>query len=119
MKIKRPIQILLLILILFVFLLTTDPNKISLPLVLIPYILASIIIYRLSALILGRIYADSVNRPKIKLYSLLIAIISINFALLKSIGQLTVQDGLISLSIIIVASLYINKFSFNSISGSN
>lgn len=119
MKIKRPVQILLLTLLLFIFLVTTDPNKISLPLILIPYVLASIIIYRLSVLILGRVYARSANRAKIKLYSLLIAAVSINFALLKSIGQLTVQDGLISLAIIIIAGLYINKFSFSNISGSN
>jgi hypothetical protein len=49
--------------------------------------------------------------PKLKLYALIITVLTINFALIKSIGQLTFQDGAISLAIMIVSVIYISKFS--------
>lgn len=97
--------------ILIFFLVLTDPNRISLPLILVPYLLASLIVYRLVSLVLLGLFAGTVKKSKIRLYALIITAVAVNFALLKSIGQITVQDFLISGAIVVVSVIYISRFS--------
>lgn len=99
--------------VLILFLVFTDPNRISLPLILVPYLLASLIIYRSVNLILFGLFAGTAKKSKIRLYSLIITAVTVNFALLKSIGQITVQDFLISGAIVVVSVIYISRFSLS------
>ncbi len=112
MRIKRMLEIVVLAAILLLFLLFTDPNNISLPLIIVPYMLGALILYKILLVLLEVFLNGSVKSSKLKLYSLISTAVLINFALLKSIGQITLQDGLISLAIMIVSVIYINKFSF-------
>lgn len=114
MKIKRILEIPLLTGLLLVFLLFTDPNKISLPFIVVPYILGALIVYRILFLLLVLIFKHAIKEAKLKLYSLIATTILVNFALLKSIGQITIQDALISGAIMIISIVYINKFSLSS-----
>jgi hypothetical protein len=113
MKVKKTLEALILAGILALFLGLTDPDKIPLYLVLIPYILGALISYRALLILLSLVFNSSVKNSKLRMYSLLTTAILINFALLKSIGQITVQDTLISLAIMVVSVIYISKFSFN------
>lgn len=113
MSFKKIIETFVLAGLLIIFLGLTDPNNTSLPLILIPYILSALIIYRVLLILLNIALNHSVKSSKLRLYSLVTTAILINFALLKSIGQITFQDALISLAIMIVSVVYISKFSFN------
>lgn len=110
-KIKTLVQTLILILCLIVFLILTNPSEIPLPLILIPYLLFATISYKIASLLLGVLFSGG-NISKVKLYSVIIAVVLTNFALLKSIGQLTFQDAAISAAIVMVSAVYINRFSF-------
>ncbi|HEX5456588.1 MAG TPA: hypothetical protein VFW77_04455 [Candidatus Saccharimonadales bacterium] len=109
--IRKIIKILLLTSALVAFLLLTDPNKISLLFVLVPYVLAGVIMYLVLSLVLQALLNGLIEFSKVRLYALIITVLSINFALIKSIGQLTFQDGVISLAIMIVSVIYISRFS--------
>lgn len=111
---KKIIETAILAAIFVLFILFTNPSRISLPLILIPYLLAALIIYRLFLIGINGIFGRSLSISKLKLYSLITTAVIVNFALLKSIGQITVQDGLISVAIIIVSIVYISKFSLSS-----
>ncbi len=114
MRKKSVIQILIVVAVLVGFLCLTDPNNIALPMVVVPYLLIGLLLYKLFILALHLVSRGRIGERKIKLYSIVFSVIAINFALLKSIGQLTVQDSIISVAIILIASLYISKFSFYS-----
>lgn len=114
MKIKDMLQILVPVGLLVVFLVSTNPYDISLPFVLIPYLLAAYIFYKLARTLLNVLLSGIVGEAKIKLYSVIATAVIINFALLKSLGELTLQDGLISFAIAAVAIVYIGKFSLSS-----
>lgn len=113
MNIKKIVETAAMAAIFGLFLLFTDPNKISLPLILIPYLLAALIIYRVLSFGLKTLLGSSLSSSKLKLYSLILTAVVINFALLKSIGQITLQDGLISAAIVIVSVIYISRFSLD------
>lgn len=114
MKKKHLLQTLVIAAALIVFLMFTNPQSVSLPLILVPYLLAAVLVYRLFFLVLNIWFGGARNKRKIRLYSIVVTVVVINFALLKSIGQLTVQDGLISAAIIIVSAIYVSKFSLYS-----
>ena len=111
MKKKHLIQTVIIVIALILFLVSTNPDSISLPLILVPYLLAALLAYRLFSLVLGVFFGKRGNRRKLRLYSIILTVVVINFALLKSIGQLTFQDGLISVAIIVDSAVYISKFS--------
>jgi hypothetical protein len=111
MIVRKILKILSLTSVLILFLIMTDPKNISLLFVLVPYILAGLIMYLVISLLLQVLLNGLIAAPKLKLYALIITVLTINFALIKSIGQLTFQDGAISLAIMIVSVIYISKFS--------
>lgn len=111
MKKKHLIRMSIIAATLVIFLISTNPGSISLPLVLVPYALAALLLYELFLLIFAVWFRGGGNKRKIKLYSIILTVVIINFALLKSIGQLTIQDGIISVAIIVVSAIYISKFS--------
>lgn len=114
MKKKHLLQSVFIAVALILFLMFTNPESISLPLILVPYLLMAVLVYRLFSFGLNIWFVGTKNKRKIRLYSIVLTVVVINFALLKSIGQLTVQDGLISAAIIVVSAIYISKFSLYS-----
>jgi hypothetical protein len=111
MIVRKILKILSLTSVLILFLTMTDPKNISLLFVLVPYILAGLVMYLAVSLILEVLLNGLIAVPKLKLYALIITVLTINFALIKSIGQLTFQDGAISVAIMVVSVIYISKFS--------
>ncbi len=111
MIVRKILKILSLASVLILFLTMTDPKDISLLFVLVPYILAGLVMYLAISLILEVLLNGLIAVPKLKLYALIITVLTINFALIKSIGQLTFQDGAISMAIMAVSVIYISKFS--------
>jgi len=89
-----------------VFILSTDPRKISLIAVLVPFIFLGIAFYNL--LMIGLDKLTKVKR--LRLLSLVGTIILMNFILLSSIGQLTIQDTILALLITLVGGFYLYKF---------
>lgn len=112
MKIKKIIHVFILAVLMFLFMMLTDPGGIPIPFLLIPYLLLAFIFYNLASLGMEIIFRGA-NGSKIRLYSIVIAAVFINFALLKSINQLTVQDAAISMAIVVVSAVYISKFSLD------
>lgn len=112
MPIKRTIAIALSTVLLFAFTLSTDPHKISLISVLIPFILLGIIFY--NTITLGAEKLFGVRKAgRLRLFSLVGTVVLVNFALLSSIGQLTAQDTLLTALITIVGGFYLYKFRIN------
>jgi hypothetical protein len=111
MKSNRLVKIIIFSGLLTLFLSFSNPSSIPLPLLLVPYLLSGLIIYEIVYLVLDRLVGFPKSKHKLNLYALLITVLFTNFMLLKSIGQLTVQDALISLAIIVVSTVYIGRFS--------
>lgn len=112
MKTKQLLQILALTSVLIIFLFSTNPNDISLIFILIPYVMIAVIVYKMVLLLLEFLRLTT-NPAKNRLYATIVTVITTNMFLLKSIGQLSFQDGFISLSIILLSTLYISRFSFS------
>lgn len=111
MKIKNIIETLFLGSSLFIFLAVTNPNNVPLMLLLVPYVLFGLIAYRLFNFFLAMFFAGQIKTTKLKIYSLILTVLTVNFTLLQSLGQITVQDWLISAAIMAVSVMYISKFS--------
>lgn len=109
---SKTVLIFILLISLIVFVSLTNPNDVSLLVILVPFALLGLIIYNVLTLVIGRLYTPTKvkNNYKVKLFSFLGAVIVINFALLSSIGQLTVQDGAIAFLITIIGGFYLYRF---------
>lgn len=92
----------------------TSPDDLSVGLLLIPFVLFGSFIYFLTIFFLAvfRYSQDDIKRQKA--VGLLIALLFTNFAVLQSIGDITVQDILLAISITVVVIIYITKFQFSS-----
>lgn len=114
MKLKRKILVILIALsTLLAFMALTSPKDIPLYLVLIPFALIAVICFFLIDLILY-IFRPGLERSrKSKLIAVAISVSFVNFLLLRSINQLSIQDILISASITIILFIYIVKFQLN------
>lgn len=110
----RKILILAILAVLFlVFLTATNPSQSSLAVLLIPFIFIGLFIFIIIKLVL-----DFLNRGKNSrkdfIFSLALSIIVVNFLILNSVRQLSIQDGIISVTITIVLAVYLSKFQLNS-----
>lgn len=112
MKKKNTLKLLALVSTLFLYLVLTNPNQVSLPLILVPFVLLGFIIFLLFKTGLGFFFHESANKGKMTLLAMIVSVIIVNISLLRSIGQLTFQDAAISLLITVVAIIYISKFQF-------
>jgi hypothetical protein len=76
---------------------------------LAPFALLGIIFYNILTLVIERLFGVGKVR-KMRLFSLVGTVILVNFALLSSIGQLTVQDTVLAVLITAVGGFYLYKF---------
>lgn len=88
----------------------TNPQEVSLVIILVPFILLGIVFYNILMLIMEKFFRKSSRKRKVRLFSVVTTVILVNFALLSSIGQLTPQDTLLAALITIVGGFYLYKF---------
>jgi hypothetical protein len=99
---------------LIVFLGLTNPANLSIGLLLIPFLLFGLFIYFLTNFFLA-VFRFSYNDTKRqKAIGLLISLLFTNFAVLQSIGDITIQDIVLAGTITTVVIVYISKFQFSS-----
>jgi len=92
-----------------IFISSTNPHEITLLAILFPFILIGIAFYNLITIVFERLFAPA-KKNKLRIYSLIGTVMLVNFALLSSIGQLTVQDSILALLITAVGGAYLYKF---------
>lgn len=96
------------------FLGLTSPDNLSVGLLLIPFVLLGCFVYFLTMFFLAVFRYSQGDIKRQKAVGFLIALLFTNFAVLQSIGDITVQDILLAMSITVVVIIYITKFQFSS-----
>lgn len=93
------------------FMLTTDPNKVPLPLLIVPFILLGFILYQIASavLLLSKSHRNSYLG---KIIALSIASLGVGLLLLQSLNQLTWRDSLLTGVFAILFWIYIWKADF-------
>ena len=113
-RLKRIILLVIMYTSLFMFLFMTNPNKLAIGWLIIPFIWLFIVLY-LSVLFIFDITGYKAHKPKRKVTTaVLIAAIPSLILLLDSIDQLTLKDGLLIVILGLIASFYTNKFKVKS-----
>ncbi len=107
---KRIAVTLISVFLFLIFLLFTNPNEVSLAVILIPFVLIGVIIYNVLTLVIEGFFKRSTKKKKVKLFALVGTVILINFTLLSSIGQLTPQDTILAILITLIGGFYLYKF---------
>lgn len=97
-------------LVLLVFILLTNPDSIALPLLIIPFGLVGLAIYKLFDLVLIMI-GKTEKRPR-RILSISVSSFVVVLLLLQSLNQLTWKDCLITLIFAIVFWLYVWRADF-------
>lgn len=109
-KIKAIIGLVVLYLVGPLFFILTDPNKVPIPLLVLPFIWFSAVIFITTRLIIsGKTKAS--NKQGIITASLIAGLIVL-LLVFQSIHQLTIKDVLISLAIIGIAAVYLLRADF-------
>lgn len=88
----------------------TNPYEVNLAVLLVPFAILWILLYQMFRSVLSLLYKNSLHQYKIKIVSLIGSLLIVNFALLSSVGQLTLQDGVIVLLITVIGGFYLYKF---------
>jgi hypothetical protein len=107
---KKIILPILMIASLLTFMMLTRPDEIPLGFLLVPFIIITIIVFVSVNQLISFFVNDRASRKKVMVFSAILAVIAVNFLLLRSIGQLTLQDGIISIIITAVLGFYVSKF---------
>lgn len=111
MNLKRRLIITLLTFgLLLVFLMSTDPTKIKVGWLIVPFILLFITLFYGARLILDWLNYATSNRKKQLGIASLIAIAPTAILLLDSINQLTLRDSLLVIFVAAVSVFYVTKF---------
>jgi len=104
---KKIILLIILSACLLGYMVLTNPADIPLGLLLVPFLLILFVVFILANLLIGLLRG---NNKKTTFYAAVLAIIIVNFLILRSVGQFTFQDGLISIAITGILAFYISKF---------
>ena len=110
-KIKQTVLIGLLVLSLPLFLLTTNPNTLPLPLLVVPILITFLIIYFGILFIVGRLKKDYSKSAK-RTISALLALFPTLLVVLQSLRQLTLIDLVIIFLIFLPLSWYLMKIDY-------
>lgn len=106
---KKILLLISMIVCLAVFMLLTNPNEIPLGFLLVPFLIISIIVFLAANYLINLLRNDKKTKKKTIVFSAALSVIIMNFLVLRSVGQLTLQDGLISVLITIILGFYIGK----------
>lgn len=107
---KRILILALSIICLLGFVTLTNPENIPLAFLLVPFLLIAVIVFTAVDYLVGLFQKDKKSSSRSVVFSAVLTVIIVNFLVLNSVGQLTVQDGLISVAITVILAFYINKF---------
>lgn len=110
---SRLITIVMSLLLFFVFISLTNPQEINLLAILIPFILLGVALYNLITVTVKVFLRKATKKNKLRLFALVGTAILVNFVLLSSIGQLTLQDTVLTVLITVVGGFYLYKFQIN------
>jgi hypothetical protein len=94
-----------------VFILMTDPYKLPLVLLLIPFALLAFGLYHSLAIILGKC---GLSRQKCRLLAIVITSLILLLALLQSIHQLSIKDFLIASALMLGIIFYLRRMNLYS-----
>ncbi|OGL29625.1 hypothetical protein A3D14_01275 [Candidatus Saccharibacteria bacterium RIFCSPHIGHO2_02_FULL_47_12] len=96
---------------LLIFLMSTDPTKLSLPLLLIPFIWIGLCLYVLIKQVLGHISGRfrRISKKRKTSIAFTLAAVPVCMLLLRSIGQLTIRDVLILAGLIAIGTFYVGR----------
>jgi len=103
--------IVLLLGLLVLLLLFTDPNKVALPVLTAPFILIGGLIYQVSRLVIGGKNPKASNYAA-RLLPLSIACLGVGLLLLRSLHQLTLKDSLLVCGFTLIFWLYMWRADF-------
>lgn len=92
------------------FVTLTNPRNIPLYLTLVPFTLLFLIIFSAMRLVLSVFIGDKAASVRLNIFAVMLSVILVNFMLLRSVDQLSIQDAIISTSIALILAVYINKF---------
>jgi hypothetical protein len=107
-QVQNTLILALLAISLTVFLLFTNPEKLPLPLLLIPFILLASLLYVLSNFVISFIFSDMKQR-RVRLISVVVATLPTLLLILASIKQLSVRDTAIIVALLVVLTLYMKR----------
>lgn len=96
---------------LLVFVSITDPNKIALPLLIGPFLLVGYILYQITSLILSLI-TPTATAVFLKIFPLSVSFLGVVLLLLRSLGQLTWRDSLLTVIFVVLLWLYVWRADF-------
>ena len=113
-KARRIVLLLALYLSLPLFLFFTNPQKLPLPLVLLPIFLLFLIFYTTIYVLISTRFRNSrgISRTRLILISAIVAIVPVLLIVLASIQQFTLRDIILSTFIVICISWYLLKVDF-------
>jgi hypothetical protein len=113
-KFKKLSVPLLLILSTIVLFTVTDPSRIPLPLLVVPFILIFAVMFTVFNLIIGTLINDlRFSKRRIYIASGILATIPTLLVVFQSLHQLTVKDVVIMFAFVIACAFYISKIDFN------
>lgn len=92
------------------FFMLTDPEKIPLPLLILPFLWLFVVVFLSTKLILQR--KTKASKKQIAIISVSLACLLVLLFVFQSIHQLTIRDLLISLAIIGTAGVYLLRADF-------
>lgn len=93
------------------FLLTTDPETLPLPLLLVPFLLLALALYKTAEL--GyKILFKKLTTQRIRLLAVITASLPTLILILASIGQLTLRDTAIIGGLLIFLTFYLRRIDF-------
>ncbi len=102
--------VLVLLVIIMIFTLLTNPESVPLPLLILPFLLLGFVLYLLAMIVMAVV--GKANSASARLTSISIASFGVLILLLQSLNQLTWKDGMISIVFAVFFWLYIWRADF-------
>ena len=110
-QVQKLIILLLIWVSLPIFLLSTNPERLNLIFLIVPYILLFVTLFSIAHMLL-RIFAKEISKVKRRTMSAIFGFLPTLLLLLSSIGQLTVRDTALVLGLLTVVLLYLKRLDF-------
>lgn len=93
------------------FLLLTNPETLPLPLLILPFVLLFVALYKTAQAVLSMLF-KGLSRRRVRLMSGIIALLPTLLLILASIQQLTIRDIAIVVGLIILLTFYMRRIDF-------
>jgi hypothetical protein len=110
-QVQKIIMLVLLWVSLPVFLLITNPETLPLPLLIVPFILLLLVLYKTAETILAVSFRQ-ISAKRIKLMAGISAVLPTLLLILASIRQLTIRDSAIVVGLLIMLTFYMRRIDF-------